>query len=298
MLCLFGRVFLLISLQDRFAAILDLPNLVLVALQATIKHLSSFNLTSMFLESESYVSFAQQSAMSLSGNTLANLEVLRNATDFTSRGSLLSIVDSCKTAFGRRLLRRWLTRPLLSLEKIRERADAVDELVKSNSLTVSKLTSLLKAMPDLERGLIRIHIGKATPIELVSVLWAFQRIGDVFAGLSDPQNALDTTLLRQIAKSLPAASREAKTFLSQIDTTAARQNKKEDMFVDSDATEDLFVSSKPLGVQSLADLSFVDRMPSAIFRSFKQSSKARWKDVGRRSGGRNSSTRASRMRIT
>lgn len=53
--------------------------------------------------------------MNLNGNTLANLEILRNDTDYKERGSLLSILDHCKTPFGRRLLRRWVSRPLVSL---------------------------------------------------------------------------------------------------------------------------------------------------------------------------------------
>lgn len=53
--------------------------------------------------------------MHLNGNTLANLEILRNQTDFKETGSLLSVLDHCKTAFGRRLLRKWVSKPLISL---------------------------------------------------------------------------------------------------------------------------------------------------------------------------------------
>lgn len=45
----------------------------------------------------------------------ANLEVLRNQTDFKEKGSLMSVLDFCKTSFGRRLLRKWISKPLVSI---------------------------------------------------------------------------------------------------------------------------------------------------------------------------------------
>lgn len=54
--------------------------------------------------------------MTLNGNTVSNLELLNNSTDFKEDGSLVSILDRCKTAMGKRQLRRWVTKPLLSKE--------------------------------------------------------------------------------------------------------------------------------------------------------------------------------------
>jgi hypothetical protein len=53
--------------------------------------------------------------MILPASSLRNLEILQNAADGAVHGSLLWMLDHTHTPFGRRLLRRWVTRPLLKL---------------------------------------------------------------------------------------------------------------------------------------------------------------------------------------
>lgn len=86
----------------------------LVALAALIKHLQPFGLDTVFLHRTSFAPFASRAALTLNGNTVANLELLTNNTDFKETGSLVSVLDHCKTAMGKRSLRRWITKPLLS----------------------------------------------------------------------------------------------------------------------------------------------------------------------------------------
>lgn len=64
-------------------------------------------------------------AMELNGAALEGLEILENALGGT-QGSLLGLLDHCTTPFGRRRLRRWLTRPLYRSEDITARQDAVE----------------------------------------------------------------------------------------------------------------------------------------------------------------------------
>jgi DNA mismatch repair ATPase MutS len=63
--------------------------------------------------------------MELNGAALEGLEVLENALGGT-QGSLLGLLDHCTTPFGRRRLRRWLTRPLYRIADITRRQDAVE----------------------------------------------------------------------------------------------------------------------------------------------------------------------------
>lgn len=63
--------------------------------------------------------------MELNGAALEGLEVLENAMGGT-QGSLLGLLDHCTTPFGRRRLRRWLTRPLYRIADITRRQDAVE----------------------------------------------------------------------------------------------------------------------------------------------------------------------------
>ena len=59
--------------------------------------------------------------------TLRNLEVL-DAADGGRTGSLLHGIDRTMTSMGGRLLRAWLLRPLVALERIQDRLDAVEEI--------------------------------------------------------------------------------------------------------------------------------------------------------------------------
>lgn len=65
----------------------------------------------------------------LDGQTLQNLEVLENQ-DGGREGTLVQHVDHCVTAFGSRLMRRWLARPLASIGELNARLDAVEELMR------------------------------------------------------------------------------------------------------------------------------------------------------------------------
>lgn len=64
-------------------------------------------------------------AMELNGAALEGLEILENALGGT-QGSLLGLLDHCTTPFGRRRLRRWLTRPLYRIKDIERRQDAIE----------------------------------------------------------------------------------------------------------------------------------------------------------------------------
>ncbi|KAK4058784.1 Mismatch repair protein msh3 [Microbotryomycetes sp. JL221] len=222
--------------------ILDLPTLALIALVAMLKHLEAFSLDVMALHASSFHHFSSRSSMCLNGNTLANLEVLVNATDFSQNASLLDILDHCKTPFGKRLLKKWITRPLLSVNAVNERLDAVTEIIENKSssiLTLSKLRDILKGLPDLERGLVRIHLGRATPVELARVLETFQRIANVFQDVAEgdqtqqvktASSVLKSTLLKKLVNSLPKVKPQVEALVSEINTHRAREGKKVEMF--------------------------------------------------------------------
>lgn len=95
------------------AAITDFPKRVVVALAHAIKHLSEYGVADAFLETRFFSVFATRAHMLLSANTLTNLEIYRNETDGSVRGSLMWILDRTKTKFGARLLRSWVGRPLI-----------------------------------------------------------------------------------------------------------------------------------------------------------------------------------------
>jgi DNA mismatch repair protein MSH3 len=95
------------------AEITDFPKRVVVALAHSIKYLSEFGLADALLETKFFNKFATRTHMLLAANTLINLEVYRNETDYTTKGSLIHLMDQTQTKFGARLLMSWIGRPLV-----------------------------------------------------------------------------------------------------------------------------------------------------------------------------------------
>ncbi len=99
--------------------------------------------------------------------TLRHLNVLEGAEGGRT-GSLLDEIDRTLTAMGGRMLRHWLVRPLVALERIQDRLDAVEDFA-FRSTERGKLREALKAMHDLERLTARISLRTAGPRDLVSL---------------------------------------------------------------------------------------------------------------------------------
>ena len=99
--------------------------------------------------------------------TLRHLEVVVGR-DGGVTGSLLAEVDRTVTAMAGRLLRAWLLRPLVALEAIQDRLDAVEELA-FRTTDRAKLREAFAAVHDLERLVARAAMGTAGPRDLVAL---------------------------------------------------------------------------------------------------------------------------------
>jgi DNA mismatch repair protein MutS len=99
--------------------------------------------------------------------TLGHLEVVE-AAGGGRPGSLLDEIDRTVTAMGGRLLRQWLLRPLLSLERVRDRLDAVEDFAFKTTER-GRIRETLKAVQDLERLVARTALGSAEPRDLVAL---------------------------------------------------------------------------------------------------------------------------------
>ena len=75
----------------------------------------------------------------------------------TTDGSLLEFIDHTKTLFGKRQLRKWLLSPLLYPEKINDRLDAVEDIMKM-PLQLDLFRMQLEKLPDLEKILARVFV--------------------------------------------------------------------------------------------------------------------------------------------
>ena len=106
--------------------------------------------------------------MVMDDQTRGNLELFRAGRQQSQRLSLLDTLDLTRTAMGGRLMRRWLGQPLLSLEDLNRRLDAV-ELFAQDAFLRGGIRTILAQIPDLERILTRVQTGTVLPRELISL---------------------------------------------------------------------------------------------------------------------------------
>ncbi|MCK6579804.1 MAG: DNA mismatch repair protein MutS [Anaerolineae bacterium] len=100
--------------------------------------------------------------------TRRNLELTETIRSREARGSLLGVLDRTTTPMGARLLREWISQPLLDLRRLNARLDAV-EAISRDELLRHELRDLLKTISDLERLTNRLLIARAIPRELMAL---------------------------------------------------------------------------------------------------------------------------------
>ena len=105
--------------------------------------------------------------MTLDASTRRNLELTETIRGGTEVGSLLGVLDQTKTPMGKRLIRQWVSKPLLDVKKIHQRQSEVD-IFFTDGLLRAEVQSALKPLADLERIINRIVGGTALPRDLVS----------------------------------------------------------------------------------------------------------------------------------
>ena len=100
--------------------------------------------------------------------TSRNLELLKNQREKTVYGSLLWVLDECKTSMGTRLLKRFINNPLLNIEKIQKRQEDVQYFI-DNILIREDLREKLENIYDLERLLGKITFGSENGKDLTAL---------------------------------------------------------------------------------------------------------------------------------
>ena len=128
------------------------------------------------------------SFMTLDRYTRRNLELMESTRSGGVRGSLLWVLDRTHTAMGGRLLRRLIGQPLLDVEPLNRRLDAVGELVDLPVLR-AQIRSVLTKVADVERLTGRICQGVATPHDLMGLRDSLNCLVEMGALLSDAQTA-------------------------------------------------------------------------------------------------------------
>ena len=106
--------------------------------------------------------------MALDINARRNLELTEKLRDKSKKGTLLWVLDKTATSMGGRLLRRWISDPLIDVAEINNRLEAVEEL-KDDVILRGELEEALKGVYDIERLAGKISYGSANARDLNSL---------------------------------------------------------------------------------------------------------------------------------
>ena len=81
--------------------------------------------------------------------TAKNLELVANTNDSSTQNTLLKILNHTLTPMGKRLLRMNILQPPCSIDVIKDRLDAIEELSESEE-SIFNIQSCLKLLNDLD----------------------------------------------------------------------------------------------------------------------------------------------------
>jgi len=159
---------------------------------------------------DNLITYALSDFMNIDEATWRNLELTETLRGGEKQGSLLSVLDMTKTSMGGRLLRRWLGQPLLHVEPLQARLDAVALLVEYGAQR-DALREALRGLGDLERWTNRLINQSVTPRDLVGIREALSRLPAIrqrlFAWLESMTLPADHPL-RSLAGRLDACAEE------------------------------------------------------------------------------------------
>ncbi|GBD03923.1 DNA mismatch repair protein MutS [bacterium HR19] len=132
-------------------------------------------------------------AVQIDSRTLDNLDVFK--TYEGKKGSLLWVLDSTKTPMGKRKLRNIISSPLADIEKIRERLDAVEEVISKKAYEEIDL----EGIADMERLAIRLMRKIINPKELVSLKESAKKT----MATKDKLSEFSSKLIRKLSDDIP-----------------------------------------------------------------------------------------------
>jgi DNA mismatch repair protein MutS len=128
-------------------------------------------------------------AMVLDEMTRRNLELVEPLRGGGTEGTLLGVLDEALTPMGGRLLRRWLLAPLVALDAIHARQDAVAALAADEGLRRA-IRDALAEVRDLERLAVKVGTGRVNPREMLALAASLGRVPPVLEALSPVDGGL------------------------------------------------------------------------------------------------------------
>ena len=171
------------------------------------------------------------SFVSLDATTLRSLEIEQTIRGNCVEGSLLWVMQRCRTAMGKRLLRKWLCEPLANRNAIQERQSTVSAFI-DDVMMFESVQGCLDRVQDVARIAGRVSMGRVTPRDIVALGPSIAACGDFvqllespsmhslkdsFQTIAQPLIELATTINHQCVESPPAHMRDGGLFRDGFD---------------------------------------------------------------------------------
>jgi len=134
--------------------------------------------------------YSLEDFMILDSATRRNLELTETISRVEKNGSLLSVIDNTITPMGKRLIRQWIQKPLINLQEIRKRQDAVDFFLE-HGIIRTEFKILLRNIADLERLMNRIISDHANPRDLLALRDTLAIFPEILHMFSDADEAVN-----------------------------------------------------------------------------------------------------------
>ena len=141
--------------------------------------------------------YSIESHMIVDTQTQKNLELIKNARDGSSRGTLFSILSKTVTPMGKRKLKQWILQPLREMETINHRLDAVEELAR-DAIVRKEISNSLRDLGDLERITSRIVFGSAGARDLLALRFSIGK----FPTVKNTLKSCKSNIISNSAKSI------------------------------------------------------------------------------------------------
>jgi len=148
--------------------------LAIAAAGAIVQYLSETQKTALEQLSQ-LTTYSTDGFMMLDAATRRNLELTRTIRSGSVAGSLLGVIDENRTVMGSRMLRRWISQPLLDRAALQARHDGVQVFYEDTPHRVA-LRDLIKGVADVERLINRTVQHVARPRDLMALRDSLQRV--------------------------------------------------------------------------------------------------------------------------
>ena len=218
--------------------------------------------------------------VSIDTSTRRNLEITETLNG-EHQGSLLSVVDNTITAAGARLLYHRITTPSQHIKTISDRAETV-QFFCENSDKRTELRTNLKHLPDTERALSRLALGRGGPRDLLALVngaTQAKKVNQILANTQLPNlledikpdlighDSLCEELTKAITESPPLSARDggyiASGYSKELDDLRSLRDKSREILADLQATYSGFSNISSLKIKHNNVLGYFIETPAA-----------------------------------